>query len=266
MDNTWLQGRLSSTFLTWNHTCTHCRVTLLPSEDISTPFCCGGARRGRQYQPLPPLPIEYNDFLNHPDISARSRSLNLLFSFSSLESTHEFPEAARNFSFIAVQGRVYHRVRAEHRSSAVRWILYDGFQLNRTPFTGHVLEDLPLSWINTLKNSLERHNPFVQSLLRMSLLVHNPQRHAHIELLDSGAPEIAAIIRFDSTTLNDIAPRRLIIRKRNNTDQYITTTSYLWEPLSYPLFFPHGTSGWGCTRGPYYNNVQQSVLNSLILL
>lgn len=249
--HSWLAQPIQSPVLNWDRSCNFCHVRLLSSERAVRPFCCGGAVRANQYTPLPPLPPEYDVFINHSSISAQSRSLNLLFSFASLESTHEFPTTGNNISFVVVQGRIYHRIRPEHGSSAIRWILYDGFELNRAPPFNPTQEDLPLAWINAVRQALSRDNPLVRTLLHMSIFVHNPNRHAHIELLDSNTPEIAAVMRFDSTTLNDIEPRRLIIRKRNNRNQSISATSSLWEPLSYPLLFPHATTGWGVREGDF---------------
>ena len=36
-----------------------------------------------------------------------------------------------------------------------------------------------------------------------------------------------------------------MVSQQGGNDQYIPTISRLWEPLAYPLLFPHGTLGWG---------------------
>jgi Helitron helicase-like domain at N-terminus len=41
----------------------------------------------------------------------------------------------------------------------------------------------------------------------------------------------------------------MIINRKEGTQIQIGTTSRLWEPLCYPLFFPHGTLGWGLIDG-----------------
>ncbi|KAJ7939821.1 hypothetical protein B0H13DRAFT_1586827 [Mycena leptocephala] len=66
-------------------------------------------------------------FINDPRISHLSRMLNLLLSFASLETTQPFPEIDGPPIFMAIQGRVYHRVHPNHQNSAVCWLLYDGF-------------------------------------------------------------------------------------------------------------------------------------------
>ncbi|KAJ6548622.1 hypothetical protein B0H19DRAFT_890286, partial [Mycena capillaripes] len=115
MQDTWEIGPISSPRLFWaelrrgkRHTCAFCGIALLTGEKSG--FCCGPkGSRVNDVQPLPPLPPEYNTFLNDPRISHSSRILNLVLSFASLETTHPFPEISGPPSFIAIQGRVYHR-------------------------------------------------------------------------------------------------------------------------------------------------------------
>ncbi|KAI0640435.1 hypothetical protein C8Q79DRAFT_921552, partial [Trametes meyenii] len=112
---TWDIGLISTPSLRWGevragrtHKCPTCGILLLTGE---TPgFCCGPkGRRFEDVPPLPPLPPEYQLFVNHPNISANSRILNLIFSFASLETTAEFPDWHGVPGFVAIQGRVYHR-------------------------------------------------------------------------------------------------------------------------------------------------------------
>ncbi|EAU89532.2 hypothetical protein CC1G_02421 [Coprinopsis cinerea okayama7 len=89
------------------HECPYCKVILLTGEIPG--FCCG--TRGSRLQdvpPLPPLPDEFNIFLNHPQISKVSRALNLIFSFASLETTHDFPSYSGSAMF-AIQGKIIHK-------------------------------------------------------------------------------------------------------------------------------------------------------------
>ncbi|KAF8187305.1 hypothetical protein K438DRAFT_1442589, partial [Mycena galopus ATCC 62051] len=112
---TWDIGRISDPRLTWAakrgaqvHCCKTCSIALLTGEQSG--FCCGpGGSKFREIQPLPPLPPEFNIFLVDPRISHLSRVLNLMLSFASLETTQPFPQIDGPPSFIAIQGRVYHR-------------------------------------------------------------------------------------------------------------------------------------------------------------
>ncbi|CDO71194.1 hypothetical protein BN946_scf184845.g64 [Trametes cinnabarina] len=50
---------------------------------------------------------------------------------------------------------------------------------------------------------------------------------------------------YSNTSHSEVNARRIVISRTNSQNQTIPTTSRFWEPLSYPLLFPHGTLGWG---------------------
>ena len=111
MSDTWKIAPISTPRLTWgtssnnratDRRCRTCGVELLTGERAG--FCCGpNGNRYTAIQRLPPLPDEFNTFLNSPDVSRLSRKLNLIFSFAAMESTHAFPTPG-NPSFVAVSG------------------------------------------------------------------------------------------------------------------------------------------------------------------
>ncbi|KAF8416908.1 hypothetical protein L210DRAFT_3322619, partial [Boletus edulis BED1] len=111
----WTIGSISTPHLIWGesrasrvHRCPTCGILLLTGEIPG--FCCGtNSVHYHDVPPLPPLPFEITTLLNHPDISSLSCILNLVFSFTSLETTHSFPQPHGPPGFIAIQGRVYHR-------------------------------------------------------------------------------------------------------------------------------------------------------------
>ncbi|KAJ7303477.1 hypothetical protein DFH08DRAFT_644238, partial [Mycena albidolilacea] len=113
-----------------------------------------------EYIPGPP---STDTFINDHRISQSSRILNLVLSFASLETTHPFPEIPGPFSFIAIQGRVYHRVRPSHENSTVRWLLYDRFMEFLPPHTAWA-STIPVEWINALKQVLLHVNPLASAL------------------------------------------------------------------------------------------------------
>ena len=260
----WEIGPISSPHLQWgtasnNHrvmrTCKTCGVVLLTGE--TSGFCCGpNGNRFALIPALPPLPPEYNTLINDPNISRLSRRLNLIFSFAALESSHAFPTPG-NPSFVAISGRIYHRLRSgSTANSAVRWLLYDGFESSAAP---HSDASIPPQWIVLLRDCLLRVNPLTRSLCFLhDLQTHHPDNFsdASVIIRDSGASEIAAIMCYDNTVLSDIVPRSLVVSQQCGQDQYIPTISRLWEPLAYPLFFPSGTLGWGLI-GSIGNSNQQ---------
>ena len=186
--------------------------------------------------------------MNHPHISPVSHLLNLMFSFAALESSRDFPPIPPGGpAFLAMAGRLYHRIRPEHQNSAVRWLLYDGFANDCMPFSDAAwASKVPPSWIEAVQSALSDHNPFTRTLLYLAGIDPALCPTAHIRLDPVGpGNEIAAIMNFDNTTLGDVNTRTSIVVRHNGTHQFISAISRLWEPLAYPLFFPHGTLGWG---------------------
>lgn len=240
---TWEIGFIRSPAL--NYTRRHCRfcgIPLLTGERLG--FCCGknGSHRN-DVRDLPPLPPEFNVFLNHPNIASLSRILNLIFSFAALESSALFPHNAGPPGFFAIQGKLYHRIRPGYPNSGVHWILHDGYQMDLAPHHNWAAV-IPNEWKVAVQTALLRINPFARALRQL----HDTPQHiptARVELIDSGAGEIAALLRYDNTALGEVNPRQLVVSRTSGRSQRILTTSRLWEPLSYPLFFPEGTLGWG---------------------
>jgi len=153
---------------------------------------------------LPPLPAEYNTFLSDPQISSLFRILNLIFSFASLETTHQFPQINGPPGFFAIEGRVYHQVRLSHSNSAVHWFLYDGFLHDKILHSQWVAL-IPPSWLDTMESALLLHNPFVQSLCYLSSMDPNLCPAAHLTIKDSGTTsEIAAMMNYANTTNKDV--------------------------------------------------------------
>jgi hypothetical protein len=195
---------------------------------------------------LPPLTPEYTAFIDDPRISHLSRILNLMLSFASLETTQPFPQIDGPPGFIAIQGRVYHRVRPNHNNSAVRWLLHDGFLETNPPHqSSDWFASLPPDWITAFKNALLRINSFAQNLRFLGQLNMMGQTNARLILEDTGTSEIAAIMSYSNTTQAEIKARRMIVVIVDGQNQSVSTVSRYWEPLAYPLLFPHGTFGWG---------------------
>ncbi|EPQ51598.1 hypothetical protein GLOTRDRAFT_17423, partial [Gloeophyllum trabeum ATCC 11539] len=160
-----------------------------------------------------------------------------------METTMNFPPGD---GMVAVQGKVYHRIRPGHDSSSIRWILYDGMLKDAAPHASY-MEDMLLGWVSAVAKALLRVNPFARALRYLSYIPVNICPSAGIALEDTGtAAEIAAIFVWDNTVMADIRSRRIIVNREDTSVNIpIPTVSRLWEPLAYPLLFPHGTLGWG---------------------
>ncbi|THV06152.1 hypothetical protein K435DRAFT_22473, partial [Dendrothele bispora CBS 962.96] len=252
--DTWIIGPISKPRLQWaatfngrRHQCPHCSIALLTGERAG--FCCGTAGKYLPHvPPLPQLPKEYEFFIRDPQISSKSRVLNLLFSFASMETSEEFPWMRHNKnipSFFSIQARVYHRLRPKHRDSCVRWLLFDGFMDSSIPHANWASTVPPL-WVTAMKQALLRINPFARSLQQLSSLSEEQCPDANIVLREGSAlNEIAAIVNYENTSTAQVKPRQMVVVNRSGSESYIKTLSRLWEPLAYPLLFPHATLGWG---------------------
>jgi hypothetical protein len=116
------------------------------------------------------LPEEYDIFINQPPIASLSCIINLIFSFAALETTHPFPRHCGPQGFMAIQGKIYHRVRPTHQNSAVHWLLFEGFAQNM-PHPDYASSISPL-WIDAVRNTLFRVNPFVHALHQLHFQMH----------------------------------------------------------------------------------------------
>ncbi len=220
--NWWLIGPISKPNLIWGnqrqghiHECPVCHVSLLTGEKPG--FCCGpNGSKYRDVPPLPPLPSEFNTFLNHPHIS-----------------------------------------RPSHTTSAVWWFLHDGHLQDAAP-THPLSTTIPNDWKDAFTTALLRINPFARALQNLSSM---SQTMPNVRLLlrdDGTTPEIAAVMSFGNTTTGQQQTRQMVIQKKNGRNQSISSTSRMWEPLAYPLFFPSGTLGWGLPQFFQHDSTTQS--------
>jgi hypothetical protein len=111
---------------------------------------------------------------------------------------------------------------------------------------------LPHEWITCFHHALMHVNPLVLKLQFMhSMYANSNSETASVVVQDSGCREIAAIMCYDNTSMTELSVQSLIVHLHGEQQQQIPTTSRLWEPLIYPLFFPSGSLGWGLTMDNY---------------
>jgi hypothetical protein len=159
MSSAWQIASIATPHLTWGnvchgqrHSCPNCGIILLTGEQPG--FCCGpNGNRLQAIPPLPPLPPEFDVFMHDNHISQLSCKLNLLFSFTSLESTQTFLTLGTP-SFITIASCTYHYIHSQpHDDSAIWWILFDGFDSNRMPHATHS-NQLPPEWVTSFRQAL----------------------------------------------------------------------------------------------------------------
>jgi len=224
----------------WNRSCPLCGARLLKGE--SNDWCCN--RGKNRAPPLPLLPRNVTAALEDSelskDISAISRRLNNLFCFTAIGATGGFTHFATGSATVSITGRTYHRLYdvsdAQH---CLHWFLYDGFERVHQGLQ----YDVPTDWTHALRTDLDDVNPYVRHLQQFHEVPGtNP---CALELTDVSADgDFAAIMHASNTT--SIKPRGILIWNRSSAQPtFMPIFSRHYEPLQYPLLFPHGTPGWG---------------------
>ena len=149
---------------TMNCQCSFCGITLLNTEKNG--WCC--LKGTCMTSPLPPLPFEFQQFIDSPNISSLSRVFNLIFSFMALETEGIFPSMDRHGppGFFAASGRLYHRVCPTVQNSGAHWLLYNGYEPTRAPHQRWA-SLIPRDWVELASSALKRINPFVSALEKL---------------------------------------------------------------------------------------------------
>jgi hypothetical protein len=161
--------------------------------------------------------------------------------FSLLSLILTSPSKGQSGYYLALSGRTYHRMLPTDRPNhAGHWFIYDSSAIDRTASS----LSIPPSFVSSVSSDLLKHNPLYsayQSFARF--LPHDSS--AYIELSDTGpASEIAAI--YHTGDVPDPGPRSVYVQRLGSlTPTRVNILNALYEPLQYPLFYTHGTKGWG---------------------
>ncbi|KAF6514101.1 hypothetical protein HZS61_006357 [Fusarium oxysporum f. sp. conglutinans] len=223
---------------TWTGRCAFCDALLLSTEKGG--WCCSNG--SRTAPKLPPYPPDFQHWLDTTalPLSALSRRLNYLFAFSALGATEGFVHFGVP-SDVVVAGRVYHRLlNLSSGDHSMRWFLYD-----ESARSGKALvTKVPLTAVHETRRLLQSVNPYLSSIRHALQQVPSEATPLAVELRDSSASgEIAAII--NTQNLNTVDCRKVVFFRHGGRAQFVHVLSRHYEPLQYPLFFPHGTPGWG---------------------
>jgi hypothetical protein len=221
---------------TWNQSCTYCGIQLLQGEENG--WCCN---KGKTIAPpLPPLPPAFVQLSQRRDISSLSRKLNNLFTFTAIGTSNGFQQFQHGLSSVAVNGRIYHRmIDVTEPMHSMHWFIYDEVQ-RQTSATSH---GVPMKYVQRVRSALRSVNPYVDHLHHFYDFSESDT--IAIELTEPPAgQDFAAIIHANNST--EIEPRSVCIWQNSNTEgTFIPIFSRHYEPLQYPLLFPHGNLGWG---------------------
>lgn len=160
---------------------------------------------------------------------------------------------------MTVTGRIYHRlfdIARPHHS--LHWFLFDEHDREQEAHKW----DVPLSWVEAVRSDLNDVNPYLAHVRNFTDTCNQNQNmpDATLELLDdTSSADFAAVIHASNSTR--VQPRSILIwNKTDNDPTFVPIFNRHYEPLQYPLLFPHGTPGWGLPSNPTDTNQRTNKL------
>ncbi len=247
-----------------SHPCTYCGALLFASE--GSHFCCQAGKHAvsfEQYfvEPGPALleifrsswPLTLPGASNGihtgeallTGFSMQSRKYNSLFALAQHEIQSTGPHKEIKLSTqhrpanIRIHGTMYRRLLSATDLAPLRYLLVD--PLARVHEADRQGLQRPL--LKRLETILLSQNPYMHKL-RRSVALPGATANASIQLeWHENVQEVAAIVD-ENPTANRTHRSVCFHMKRQDTPQYLHPLSALYEPLSYPLWFPQGGRGW----------------------
>ena len=246
--------------------CPRCAALRFPCEGVG--FCCGEGKHvvdfATYYRPpgdnllkLFSSTWPYTDAkgnavhdvrANAPRLTgfgAMSRRYNNLFSLAMHEIQSTNAERELRFgnelrpSNIRIHGTMYRRIWSCADATPLRYLVVD--PLERASRAKEQRLDMKL--LPRLEKAIVPHNAYMQELRRLSSSATRTPA-ASIELSwDEGLHEVAAIVH-ESSDHRATARSVLFRRTAAQQPQYLHPLNALYEPLSYPLWYPFGGRGW----------------------
>jgi hypothetical protein len=174
-----------------------------------------------------------------------------MFAFTAIGATQHFQHFTSGPASVAITGRTYHRIfDLADNSHSLHWFLYDSGDREQmaTQFS------IPPDWSDALADDLDAVNPYLHHLRRFASLPSSET--AALQLSEFGSNgDFAAVMHAGNSTA--ISPRTIVIwRNHDAAPSFVPIYSRHYEPLQFPLLFPHGTPGWGLqdNGGPHLVN------------
>ena len=142
-------------------------------------------------------------------------------------------------SNIRIHGTMNRRIRSCADTTPLRYLVVDP----RERVTNATAHNVDLKLLRRLETLSLPHNGYAKELRRLSAPSVRGATVAVELQWDEGINELAAIVH--ETPHVDVSSRSVLFRRNScPTPQYLNPLSALYEPLSYPLWFPHGGRGW----------------------
>ncbi len=236
--------------------CNYCQALLFPGETSSL-CCANGAVR---LPPLPDIPNELDTLMASRAFRTNIRAYNSAFQFTSIEA-NEIHLPGYNPSYI-VQGQLYHRIGSlmpdagqPHNFAQIYWL---GGQANQVARRHELFPQLDNVALLSLTTMFHRDNALVRGFIMaieqaeaLNIEEYKIILHAHKQ------PQGEHERRYNIPTCNEVAAliineeggrRDLIMQRRvpagENPYQRLSETHRYYDPMQYPLLFPHGDSGY----------------------
>ncbi|CAG8749763.1 4352_t:CDS:2, partial [Acaulospora morrowiae] len=246
--------------------------TDLPTE--SPEMCCSNGKVVLMEPTIPPL--LYHLFTSQDDIAKnfhdKIRFYNSAFTFASvgIRFDRELTNAKNGIYTFCVQGSFYHRIGSllpEARSNPhyLQMYIYDTQHELHHRTNAIPNSNLNPAIVEDIKAILDEVNPYSinfryisnfpeEDIKNLSMLIHTnipglDQRTHNVPT----APQVAAIWINDDVPPGAIQKRDILLRTRINQLIHISKFSGCYDPLAYPLLFPHGEQGWIPQQIPYRN-------------
>ncbi len=243
--------RLAYTSLDEAEPCQFCGALLFAEEKSRKMWCCG---QGTLLFPKP-KPLDA-DFYSNPDFLSNIRDFNNTFAFSALGVTGEFQKAPGGFGpcMVKIQGRTYHRLFDInwHKEGSINnsQLYIDDGSMRMAVAKKRSLDTKIVSEIEAYLNKVNQWTGVYKRLGShpsdtAHIVFESTSRKTHGPVLGDSPKcgEIAAIIKTGNVSTNQ--PRSVTVWKIHNREpQFINILDPLYEPLQYPLIFPHASAGW----------------------
>jgi hypothetical protein len=258
--------------------CRHCGALRFPFEGPA--FCC---RKGKVDIITPEVPEELKRlFTSQDDDDAKYfreniRYFNSHFSFTTLGVTLDrrvSTSAGTSVYTFRACGGLYHAlddlVPADHGPRHLQLYIYDTdenlhHRANRSP-------DLNIDLIRKILGILQ-HNPYAQVFKSLGSVPNLDEYRISLNTdinLDQrryNAPTASqvAAIWVEGSDPQNCFDRSVVVHGKGDRPLYIRAYYGCYDPLSYPLFFPRGETGWNRWMpyvGPTVDTTQHSAHNS----
>ena len=157
-------------------------------------------------------------------------------------------------SCVKIHGQMYHRVLSCNLKGSLRWYVHDPDERTIEARHFHLCADCVL----TIGENLSRINKYARNLITLS---QHPAAEENLHMEWKGESlEIGAI--FHHPDVGPAAAERTVVfwKLSDRRPTFISPIHPLYKLLQYPLFFPHGNTGYHihlASLNPPYDKVSQ---------